>query len=137
MQDKTSNWNSLEVLASGQDLSPEIIAHMSMATHSAEKNLEKVRLTASAEVDALNDQLVELATPRIAASSKLMRSRFLAGEWSYVFAPKTACASGCSHCCHIRVSVSRSEAKLIAKAIGRKVAKTESTTPITLESAKA
>lgn len=34
---------------------------------------------------------------------------------------RSACATGCSHCCNIAVDVSKTEALMIAKAIGRKV----------------
>lgn len=37
--------------------------------------------------------------------------------------PVSACGRGCSHCCHIGVTVSKAEAEVIARSIGRKVAK--------------
>lgn len=37
--------------------------------------------------------------------------------------PVSACGRGCSHCCHIGVTVSKAEAEVIGRSIGRKVAK--------------
>ena len=35
--------------------------------------------------------------------------------------PESACRNGCSHCCHIGVTMSETEAKLIAKEVGTKL----------------
>jgi len=37
--------------------------------------------------------------------------------------PVSACKRGCGHCCHIGVTVSKAEAEVIGRSIGRKVAK--------------
>jgi hypothetical protein len=53
------------------------------------------------------------------------RMRFLlkaADLWGTAYAPHAACKSGCSHCCHIPVALSRTEAQMIGEAIGVKPA---------------
>jgi Fe-S-cluster containining protein len=72
-------------------------------------------------LETLRQQLQLAQTPAVPTGAKLIRLRHIAGEWSKVFSSKTACSSGCSHCCHLSVMVPRSEAKLMAKAIGRKL----------------
>ncbi|MCC5611026.1 YkgJ family cysteine cluster protein, partial [Nostoc sp. CHAB 5834] len=49
------------------------------------------------------------------------RLRYLASELSDAFTGVSACSTKCSHCCHIDVHVPKVEAKLIAKATGRKL----------------
>lgn len=57
--------------------------------------------------------------PRI---KRLEQLRALAQTVNEASMPFAACKAGCSHCCHIPVSLSALEAQLIGKAIGRKPA---------------
>lgn len=54
--------------------------------------------------------------PRVA----LAQLRALAGRLSDIVSPHLACARGCSHCCHVAVSITESEAQLIGYEIRRK-----------------
>jgi len=66
--------------------------------------------------DALPRKVRELnASPR----SKLQRVYLVADELSALRAPFVACAKGCAFCCHMNVSITRTEAERIAKASGR------------------
>lgn len=102
----------------GQDLPAEILAHLPVAEMAAGENLERIRATSMSVIAPLQKQLQETCTPKVPAGTKLIRLRHLASEWTGVFAAKTACAKGCSHCCHINSAVPRSEARLMAKELG-------------------
>lgn len=54
--------------------------------------------------------------------SKLHRVYMVADDISRVRAPFVACKKGCSSCCHMNVSVTRSEADRIAKTVGTSAA---------------
>jgi Fe-S-cluster containining protein len=116
-----------EVFASGEltkaatnDLPPDLAAHLPMAEVSAAQNMATVKLASTPAIEHLRQQLCQAQTPSVPTGAKVIRLRHIAGEWSKVFSSKTACSSGCSHCCHLGVLVPKSEAKLLAKAIGRK-----------------
>lgn len=101
------------------NLPSELLAHVPTAELAAHDNLARVKAAASLKIDSLQRQVHETQTPKVPASSKLIRIRHLAAEWSGVFVPYSACVSGCSHCCNINTAVPRVEARLISKAIGR------------------
>lgn len=48
--------------------------------------------------------------------------RALAADHGTVVSPHAACRPGCTHCCHIPVSMTTTEAELIGRAIGRRPA---------------
>jgi len=60
-----------------------------------------------------------LASPQNVAR-KIAALWDLADKAGAHIAPYAACKKGCSHCCHIAVSVSRAEAQTIGQRIGRK-----------------
>jgi hypothetical protein len=96
--------------------------------------LEAVKAASTPEIESLRQQLRLAQTPAVPAAAKVIRLRHIAGQWSTVFSSKTACSSGCSHCCHLAVMVPRSEAKLLAKVMGMEV--TEPAAVLDLEGAK-
>lgn len=53
--------------------------------------------------------------------SKLQRVYLVANELSVIRAPFVACGKGCASCCHMNVSITRTEAERIAKASGRRM----------------
>lgn len=112
---------SLEAAAPA-NLPQELAGHLPIAQAAAARNLETVKAQFGPELVSLQSQLRHAESPAVPVSSKLIRLRHIAGERSRLFAANTACGSGCNHCCHIETTVPRSEAKLIAKAIGRRLA---------------
>lgn len=103
-------------------LPEEVLAHLPAAEIAAEENLERIeRGPGASKLKSLKTELRTTQTPSVPLANKVIRLRHIAGEWSNVFSAQTACASGCNHCCHIGTAVPRSEAKLISKAIGRKL----------------
>lgn len=108
-------------LAAPANLPDDLMAHLPIAEIAATKNMGAVRAAATPELDDLLRQLRKAQTPAVPAKTKVIRLRHIAGEWSRAFASQTACASGCSHCCNLGVMVPKSEAKLMAKAIGRQL----------------
>lgn len=110
------------VLAAPPDLPDELVAHLPAAEAAASQNMEAVKAASTPELENLRQQLRQAQTPAVPVAAKVIRLRHIAGQWSTVFKSKTACSSGCSHCCHLAVMVPKSEAKLVAKAIGRRVA---------------
>ena len=108
-------------LAAPANLPDDLMTHLPIAEIAATKNMDAVRAAATPELNDLLRQLRQAQTPAVPAKTKVIRLRHIAGEWSRAFASKTACASGCSHCCNLGVMVPKSEAKLMAKAIGRQL----------------
>lgn len=100
----------------------ELAAHLPTAQAAAARNLEAAKARYGPELTSLQSQLRHAQTPAVPVGSKLIRLRHIAGERSRIFASSAACGSGCNHCCHIETTVPRSEAKLIAKAIGLRLA---------------
>lgn len=103
-------------MAAPDKLPLELAAHLPAAEAAAAQNMDAVRRASLPAIEALHDQLRIAQTPAVPAAAKVIRLRHIAGEWSKVFSSKTACNSGCSHCCHLSVMVPRREAKLMAKA---------------------
>lgn len=70
----------------------------------------------------LMNTLVRLAQAQnIASIERVKRLRRLADAYAAAVAPSAACTSGCSHCCHIGVTMFGPEAQLIAKETGRQL----------------
>ena len=99
----------------------DLVALLPAAEASAARNMAAVKRTSTAKLDDLRQQLHQAQTPTVPAGAKVIRLRHIAGEWSKLFSSKSACSSGCSHCCHLDVLVPTSEAKLMAKAIGCRI----------------
>lgn len=116
--------DSLEASAPA-NLPQELADHLPAAQAAAARNLEAVKARCGPELSSLQSQLRHAQTPAVPVGSKLIRLRHIAGERSRIFASSSACGSGCNHCCHIETTVPRSEAKLIANAIGRPLAEPE------------
>jgi Fe-S-cluster containining protein len=112
---------SLEASAPA-NLPQELTNHLPVAQAAAARNLEAAKARYGPDLTSLQSQLRHAQTPAVPVGSKLIRLRHIAGERSRFFASSSACGSGCNHCCHIETTVPRSEAKVIAKAIGRRLA---------------
>lgn len=109
-------------LHAGADLPQHLVDHLPIAQEAATRNLQRVHAAHGREVLDLQRQAMEVLTPRVPPKNRIVRLRHIAAQASAAVTPYTACASGCSHCCHLSVSVPRSEARLIAKATGRALA---------------
>jgi hypothetical protein len=85
---------------------------------------EYPRDTADAITARIDHDLVKASSRRIIHEQRSMRSRIAAiWELADYIASKTdglvPCKRGCSHCCHIAVSISKQEAAVIGERIGR------------------
>ncbi len=103
------------------DLPQVLKDHLPVADAASLANLKQVLSQRGKMVKDLTNEMRLLANGHDARETKLARLRYLAGEFSGTFTPHTACASGCTHCCHISATVPRSEARLIAKRMGAKL----------------
>lgn len=109
-------------------LPQELREHLPKADEDARINVE--RLNGNPRLQTLRRQLAEVVTPKVPQQAKIQRLRYLAGEYSAEAAKHAACAKGCSHCCNIGVTVSRAEAKLIAKQTRRAMAEPAATSRV-------
>lgn len=108
----------------------DVARHLPVAEASASSVLGSVKAAKAKDIDALLVQLHESLSARTPAKNRLTRIRHIAGEYSSIFSSKSACAGGCSHCCHIDVSVPRSEAVLISRLTGRPMSEPALTLPV-------
>lgn len=113
-----------------------VVQHLPVAEAAAQAVLDDVSANRSKELQALKMQLNETMSVRTPARNRLIRIRHIAGQQSAIFSSKTACSSGCSHCCHIDVTLPRSEAMLIGKLTGKKLSEPSQTFPIDQPPAK-
>lgn len=107
--------------AAPDDLPAHLREHLPSAEAAAARNWEVIRRrleTVNSEVKGLLRTSSNPGTPK---TSRVMMLRHVAGQWSATVAENAACRRGCSHCCHIPVSLSETEAKLIAKRTGRQL----------------
>lgn len=91
------------------------------AAENAARNVEV--MTSDATATKANDAKVsELFRLAQRSNRRLKRTRLLlqaASAWAAPVATHAACREGCSHCCHIPVAITSSEAALLAEASGR------------------
>ena len=118
------------------NLPDSVVQHLQVAETAAQHVLESVTANRSRELQALRTQLNDAMSAQTPARNRLIRIRHIAGQQSAIFSSKSACASGCSHCCHIDVTVPRSEALLIGKMTGKRVSEPSVTFPIDQPHAK-
>lgn len=65
------------------------------------------------------DNLLRTAYRAGTAAQRVLWLRKAASAWSEPLVQHAACRRGCSHCCHIPVTITDVEARIIGKAIGR------------------
>jgi uncharacterized protein len=95
--------------------------HLPAAEENARRNVERASAAARA---VARESAGLLGTVHLAGTSrvsKVMMLRHVAGSWSSALAPFSACRGGCTHCCHIAVTILEIEAKLIAQKTGRRL----------------
>lgn len=90
---------------------------------------EEMHAQAMRNIQALNERPELLSIGRTILQTlfstlpppmKMLRARSLAADLSDLTTPYSACKSGCSHCCHIAVTITDLEAADIARYSGRK-----------------
>lgn len=108
-------------LLSSPNMPDSVVQHLPVAEAAAQLVLESVSTSRSKDLLALNTQLAETMSAKTPARNRLIRIRHIAGQQSAIFSSKSACSSGCSHCCHIDVTLPRSEAVLIGKITGKEI----------------
>ena len=64
--------------------------------------------------------LRKIQSAGVGKKTALKHLRRVTAEFSALGAPLSGCQKGCSHCCHIPVGLSQSEAEIIGDAIGRR-----------------
>jgi hypothetical protein len=88
-------------MAAPDNLPAELAAHLPAAEVAVARNMKAITEASMPVLDTLHQQLQLAQTPAVPTGAKLIRLRHITGEWSKVFSSKTACSSGCSHCCHL------------------------------------
>lgn len=66
------------------------------------------------------DKLLQAAQRAATTRQRVVWLQRAASAWAEPLQQVSACSSGCSHCCHIPVTITRVEADLLARAAGRK-----------------
>jgi uncharacterized protein len=99
------------------DLPTHVLARLPSAQSDAQANADQIeRRRAAGGVRQLHQALAARVTERhIGPKERLRRLRRLYDAWAKDVYPSSACRTGCSHCCHIGVAVTRAEAELISE----------------------
>lgn len=100
------------------DLPQALLDHLPAAAAVAQANADELRRRHGHELNQISHQAHVVRLKPSDTKTKLVRLRFLSSQWSELATKHSACRKGCSHCCHVMVSLSRSEAQLIASKIG-------------------
>jgi hypothetical protein len=80
------------------------------------------RKVSSAEASPAVEKLVQAAQRASTARQRVVWLHRAADAWATPLQAVSACREGCSHCCHIPVTISHVEADLIGRATGRALA---------------
>lgn len=101
-------------------LPPSVQARLASAGEYAQRQAEAFNAKLPRAVqDRLNKLLRAIMAQKMKRASALKELLALADTISAVAAPLAACKKGCSHCCHIPVSIHTADAQRIGRAIGR------------------
>lgn len=71
--------------------------------------------------DPAAQPLIRAAQRASTSAQRIVWLQRAASAWARPFETVAACQKGCAHCCHIPVTLSRSEADLISRASGRAI----------------
>ena len=92
---------------------------MSLQPMNPEERAREVLRLEGPRITALVQAAANLARASMPADRKRQEIVHIAGELSRAITPHTACARGCSECCHMNTSLSGHEARKIGRFIGR------------------
>ena len=95
-------------------LPPSIRERWPIAVKRAEEKTQRLQSNAPAAT-----RLVHAAQRARSVAQRVVWLQRAASAWAQPFDGVAACRRGCSHCCHIPVVISATEASLIGTAIGR------------------
>ena len=84
-----------------------------------EERAQEVMRLEGPRITALVQAASQLPAARLPAAQKHKRIIEIAEKLSRTITPHTACARGCSECCHMATNISAYEAKVIGRFIGR------------------
>ncbi|WP_232968485.1 YkgJ family cysteine cluster protein [Pseudomonas putida] len=97
------------------------------ATHQAQRNIALLNLDDT--IDDPRYEFLEALRSGLPHRAMLNRLKKASDKINAAAMPRSACRSGCSHCCHISVLISQSEADAIGTSIGRKPRKLKERLP--------
>jgi len=105
---------------------PEVNARLRVVDTIARSNVQKLDLAALESAIRLAAAAATVTT----GAKKVMWMHRAGQEFNKAYSAGAACRSGCHHCCHIPVPISRTEANFIAKATGHRLAKMADVVPV-------
>jgi hypothetical protein len=103
--------------ASQAQLPPAMRIRIAQIEDHAARGAERANQVLAPHAQAMGQELDAVRRSTAPARIALSQLRELAGRFSDVVSPVTACSKACNHCCHIPVMVAESEAQLIGYAL--------------------
>ena len=127
--------NSRGLAESAEEGLPEhIIRILPHAQATAEGKVDRLNELLEQHAPELKHMLVEIQRPSLSRRARVEKLRTLAHRLSEILTPLTACAAQqCSHCCHIPVALTETEAAIIGEAVGKKPRKVSAKRPLSQE----
>jgi Fe-S-cluster containining protein len=95
-------------------MAPEILQRLAESQANAEAALARVKPDTSRRAETL----IRSAQRSGAVAQRVMWLRQAATAWAQPMESVSACKPGCSHCCHVPVSITDVEARLIGQRVG-------------------
>lgn len=109
------------LVAQGAGLPEHIIRILPLAEATVEGKLGEMQRRFKAIEPELKRMLADVQRPGLSKKARVSKLRALASRVSESLASLSACQNQtCSHCCHIPVALTGTEAALIGEAVGRK-----------------
>lgn len=99
-------------------LPARVQARLATAGATAQANADQVNDAMDLNKAALSRLFTRAQDSRLPPQRRLEALRAMADIWMEPVAAHSACRAGCSHCCHIPVTLSTTEAQLIAAETG-------------------
>lgn len=118
-----------ESMQTSPDFPDEVNERIPHAAQNAAQAVAKI----PADVRPNINRLLNVAVQAQTKSKSVMWLHHAADAVLAAYGPHAACKAGCSHCCHIPVAVSASEARILGRAIGRKPVPRESHQEVRVE----